>query len=529
MADAPKGLKLSDIRNYFSALSYKERCAVAARATMVLFCWLIMFVMSKKLSINEYQLFLSVISLFGMGLFFNSVLFLIFYWAIFLPLTLDLHLFLAYGLSLHSFGKQLFAILCDTNKIEIIEYLPKITFFEWISVISMFSASVCVLLFKPQPIKIPKEWKRTIFFVLFAVYPLTYIAHIYPIIQSKFSAEENELIAKALAFHFNPAKQNKADTVVVLIGESHRQEEFGPAFDKYASEFQSLYRFSDMISPFAGTLNTVPIILSRKKGDNAHNFFYEKSLFSLFEEAGYSTYFVQYTEISSELNKLSFIYREANHFVKYENKEKKEATDEGIYSVLEDILNNGERKKLIVIKMIGVHIDFIRRYPDPNISSLQRFWFALKSRTKEREMYHYNKAISYSAGVIANIMKKIEKRPEPSLLFFSSDHGICIFDKGSFQLPPNCRNAFHIPAMILLNPALSAITSQQAKNNLDCNQDKPLTEEYDFETIAALAGISYPTADKQYELTGQCDPLHGKKRLVSTGSIKEKRTFYEDL
>ena len=267
------------------------------------------------------------------------------------------------------------------------------------------------------------------------------------------------------------------------------------------------------------------MILSRKKADNRSDFFYEKSLFSLFKEAGYSTYFVHYTKTSSEKNALGIVYTEAEHFIQYAS-DTIATTDEGIAKVLDDLLENGEKKKLIVIKMMGVHIDFRRRYPNSD-SGLDAF----KVKTREDEMRHYLKAIAYSAGIVAGVMERVEKRPEPSMLLFSSDHGICIFDNGTFHLPANCQNAFHVPSMILLNPALTKATSNEAKENLACNRDKPLTEEYYFETVAALAGISYPAADPNYDLTRICDPLKGKKRPVfATSSVLTTDfSFYEDL
>jgi len=357
-------------------------------------------------------------------------------------------------------------------------------------------------------------------------YPFGSLFQLTPVIESKLSKEQKEVLARAEAFQFNPdIVPAKAGTVVVLIGETHRQKEFGQAFDKYASGFQNLYRFSDMTSLFAGTLNGVPTILSRKKSADDFNYFYEKSLFSLFKEAGYSTYFVHYTKTALEKNQLSLIYNEAEHFIKYVKKITP-AADESILPVLEKIFAGSEKKKMIVIKMVGAHINFSDRYPDADFSSFRRFVSSVMPKTQEREMYHYNKAISYSVGVIAKIMEKVEKRSEPALLFFASDHGICIFDKGAFHIPATCQNAFHVPAMFLLNPALSAITPKREKELLACNADKPLTAEYDFETIASLAGVSYPAADKRYDLTKRCDPLHGKKRPVHTAG---KNYFYEDL
>ena len=67
-----------------------------------------------------------------------------------------------------------------------------------------------------------------------------------------------------------------------------------------ASRFKNLYLFSDMTSPYAGTLNAILVVLFRQKATDYFNYFYEKSIFSLFEEVGYSTYFVHYTGTALE-------------------------------------------------------------------------------------------------------------------------------------------------------------------------------------------------------------------------------------
>ncbi len=525
MPENRKKLTLRDVKGFFSSLSVKERCGIAARSFLFLFCSVLISLRFKEFGVDDDEFCFSIIVLFGFSFLLSPSFFIILYLPFLALLFLDFHLFRTYGLSVSSFGPQIFAVLLDTNKAEVLEYMTRISLFEWMLLTTVFVALTSAFFYKRKATILPEKQRMLVLFVLCVLYPFTYTAHFYPLIRSVSASKNNESLAKSKMFRFNPAKdKTKADTVVVLIGESHRQSEFAPVFDRYADKFQTLYRFSDMISPFPGTLKAVPMILSRKKVTDEQNFFYERSLFSLFREAGYETYFLHYIEMYTESH-LSFIYREAGRFIKYAGKITP-TTDEGILPVLNDILTDKNQKKLIVIKMIGVHINFVSRYPDPETSAFRRLMMELKPKTKEREMFHYKKAIAYSAGIIEKIMETVEKRPEPSLLLFSSDHGICIFDKGFFHLPATCRNAFHIPAMILLNPALSAATSQQAKDNLSCNQDKPLTEEYDFETIASLAGISYPSADARYDLTKRCFYPDGKKRRIVVG---EEKTFYEDL
>ena len=468
------------LKSYFFSLNSKERFSLGIRILLLLSYSAILMVMRCDIGLTIYDTYITIIGMIAAALFFGPVLFSIVFCPLVLILAIETHLFFTYGYSLLSFGAQLGRLISDTNKAEILEYIPKLG--------------------------MPEVTMRLMFL-------------------SIFSSERADILAKVNAFHFFPYKQKtKADTVVLLIGESHRQAEFSPAFDKYAGRFPFLYRFSDMISQYPGTIDSIPMILSRKKATDHMPFFHEKSIFSLFKEAGYETYFVHYVNTSSEKNELSLIYREADNFIQYEKNITAE-TDKKILPVLDEILSKPAAKKLIVIKMIGAHVSFANRYPRSN-AFFKNVIAAFKKPTKEKELYHYNNAISYSAEIIADIMTKINNRKEPSLLFFSSDHGICIFDKGSFHLPPNCQNAFHIPAMILLNPALNKITKQTAKDNLACNTDKPLTEEYDFETIATLAGITYPAADKKYDLTQHCNPLKGKKRPVY---FINETALYEDL
>lgn len=520
------GEKAQKIKRFFSEFSFKEKCAVIFRILMVLLCLIALFVMRKKININGNEQVFAILFFTGAVFFFRPLFFLLFYWPFFLLLILDVHLFRTYGLSFSSVGVWIFSILGDTNKQEVVEYLARVRWSEWLSLLSAIVCSIGVFLCAQKKIPVSAYWRRMVIFVLLLTYAFGYMMRTYPVIASQISSERREILKKAASFKFNPEKEgHKADTVVVLIGESHRQAEFAPAFEKYVSSFKNLYLFKDVASTYPGTLRSVPMILSRKKASDYSEFFHEKSIFSLFKEAGYETYFVHYSKIASEKNALGVIYTEADNFIQYSS-ETVATTDEEVAKVLDNLLKNEKKKKLIVIKMIGLHIDFRNRYPndEPKLD-------AFKARTKEGEMRFYRNAISYSAGIIADIMKRIEQRSEPSLLLFSSDHGICIFDKGYFHLPATCQNAFHVPAMILMNSSLARVTSDEAKKMLSCNRDKPLTEEFYFETIASLSGVSYPSANNNYDLTRVCNPLNGKKRPVFSSSsvLTKEALFYEDL
>ena len=277
-------------------------------------------------------------------------------------------------------------------------------------------------------------------------------------------------------------------------------------------------------------------------------FFSEKSLFTLFEEAGYETYFLHYTDSSNitEKNKLSFVYNDARHFINFASPDDA-FHDIRIHNELNKILENDKRKKLIVIKMVGVHIDFQHRYPKeydirkPSLkeeASKSKLWNNIRSvfkispppltlpENKQAALNTYKNAMDYSVEIIKTLLDLSKQQKEATLTMFGSDHGICIFEKGTFQLPPNCQEAFHIPVLFHLNPALRKNSDSEKLKTLSCNIDKPLTQEYLFETIASLAGISYPAANKEYDLTAKCHPSSVKRKI---GTFKGAPAVYEDL
>ncbi len=483
-----------------------------------------------------------IISVFciSISFFFGPVLFLTTHIPLFILAVADLHLKRMYQLSVFEAAPWISMFILDANASEIQEYLPKISMTEYalLACVPLFSALVWS--YHPQK-KLSKLW----YIIFWFAFLTSYLSHLYPTASVFLSSNGKNILNAHKEFKFNPsASETAAHNVIIIIGESHRYSEFHEAFQKYRKEFNDLYSFDNMISLYANTMNSVPLILSRKKFQNTSFYFPEKSLFSLFEEAGYKTYFLHYTDSSdiTEKNNLTFIYRDANNFVNFSSK-KDSLHDIRIYDALNDILTNDHHKKLIVIKMIGIHVDFRYRYPaayDTRKPSLKKnikkrtfgskiqslFEMPLSPKDREKVLNTYKNAMDYSVEIIRSLFDLVQKQPESSLAFFSSDHGICIFEKGTLLLPPNCKEAFHIPMMFNLNPELRKNTVPEKIKNLSCNTRKSLSQEYVFETIVSLAGISYPTANKSFDLTAECIPDSGKRTVQK---IPGDRSFYEDL
>lgn len=519
-----------------------KKAAFYLRITFIAILFLLLSVSKIKTMIPLETYILSVSCVF-ISFFFGPTLFLITNIPLLVLEVVDFHLRRMYQLSIFDAAPWISMLILDTNKDEIQEYLLRLNIFEYATMVFIFISIIFARFYRPDK-KIPKS----VYLVFWLSFPLSQISCIYPTIAFFSDHSEKETLNAIKNFKFNPSISDKAaHNVIVIIGETHRYDEFQSSFQKYEKDFSSLYNFKDVISNYANTMNAVPTILSRKKFTDKSGYFSEKSLFSLFKEAGYDTYFLHYTNTSNitERNKLSFIYNDAQNFINFASPDDN-LHDIRIFNELNKILTTNKRKKLIVVKMIGVHIDFQYRYPmtyDVRKPSLKqpdegsRFWSKIKSvfklsppavvlpENKEAALNTYKNAMDYSVEIIDSLFGLAKKQPEATLTMFSSDHGICLFEKGHFQLPPDCREAFHVPVLFHLNQSLRKSSDSQKLKQLSCNSDKPLTQEYLFETLISLAGISYPTADKKYDLTNRCNPLTSKRSV----DISQKMMFYEDL
>lgn len=541
--------------NFFQALSFKEKFSFCSRIFFTCLCAALILAMKNKVHISTEHTYASLFCLLAASIGFGRVPFLIIHVTYMVLLIFDMHLNRAYGLSVFSMSVQMTALLLDTNKTEIIEYLSKINMREFLLLFFVPAISACCLFYKP-----PFKFSKWVYVLTFIAFPFSYAEHLLPAVAYHVFQNETDTITAARKFKFSPVLNARhADTVVFLIGESHRHDIFKPAFAKYAPAYKNLYYFDDMISLYPSTMKAIPMILSRKRMENRdEKFFKEKSLFSLFEEAGYNTYFLHYVDNADERNHLNFIYNEALHFINFYPPESTEMHDSFIGPELKKILQNDKGKKLIVIKMIGVHDSFEKRHPDDfdthkpslekdnlvekdslflsaykkikaSLSAVEIEYQKLSIENKEAVMNSYKNAMDYSVSVINGLMEQVKAEKSPALFLFSSDHGICIFEKGSFQLPPECQQAYHIPAMIYLNPALAARVPQKAKDMLACNEEQALTQEYLFETAATLSGISHPAAKTGYDLTRRCAPLKGQTRQVNTMRPDRLLSTYENL
>ncbi len=359
--------------------------------------------------------------------------------------------------------------------------------------------------------------------LLFCCIPLrVYLLPVSTFLKEHSSFSNRSVLNEHARFRFHAsARDDSAHTVLLLIGETHRYEAFWDAFP--TKKFPNLISFQNMISLYPNTIPSLRLLLSRKKFGYASPYFHEKSIFSLFREAGYSTYFLSY--LPKDDGTHAFLAKDAGHYINYASD--KTPDDKDMLPYLKKILKN-KSKKLIVIKMIGVHFHFEDRYPPeydlrrPSFRSRK----GLKAHAENKEILlnTYKNAMDYSVSLIVRAAEEINRLAEPAFMLFSSDHGFCIFDRELYGFP-DCKEGYHIPYFIMANASYAGASSKS--ENLRKKSRLPLTQEYTFETAASLAGIHYPSADPRYDLTVRDNPVLPLKRPVKTFSVVP--VYYEDL
>lgn len=134
------------LKSYFFSLNSKERFSLGIRILLLLSYSAILMVMRCDIGLTIYDTYITIIGMIAAALFFGPVLFSIVFCPLVLILAIETHLFFTYGYSLLSFGAQLGRLISDTNKAEILEYIPKLGMPE-VTMLALFVLYACPVCF----------------------------------------------------------------------------------------------------------------------------------------------------------------------------------------------------------------------------------------------------------------------------------------------------------------------------------------------------------------------------------------------
>ncbi|MBT8393882.1 MAG: sulfatase-like hydrolase/transferase [Bacteroidia bacterium] len=303
------------------------------------------------------------------------------------------------------------------------------------------------------------------------------------------------------------------EVMVIVLGESTNRSHmqlynYNKPTTPYLSKLKdSLFVYDDVISTDVQTFKSIPKMLTSlstfSNGQGVTN------IVEVFNKAGFSTYWLSNQRpISFHDNAISKIASNSSYFKFYNHKIDKhtDTYDEIIIPKYRSILKE-KGKKLIVLRLIGTHFDYEKRYPE----TFAKF-FPTKKSKKETVINHYDNAILYNDFILKSIIELLNETNNKSALIYLSDHGENVYDEGDFfgRTEANLtKGMLDIPFIVWTSKNFALPKDFEYKPNR-----KFMTDNL-YESIGHLFGVKHIGMDFSKSLFS--NTFEERKRVVVTG------------
>jgi heptose-I-phosphate ethanolaminephosphotransferase len=235
--------------------------------------------------------------------------------------------------------------------------------------------------------------------------------------------------------------QQNEGVYVLILGESTARSHMGlygyerqttPRLDSMSN---SLWRFNDVISPNAHTIESITKMLTLGNYENL-DLIPKGSIIQLANAAGFKTFWLSNQRpVGINESLVTKIARSASEvkFTTTMHGRHNRILDQALLPELDAILKTStQQPKFIIVHLAGTHMLYENRYPEDE----QEFWdtpnIAYTSEDNFRIVNHYDNAILYTDFIIHDIIKKIEALKTKSTVLYLSDHGEELFQDADF-------------------------------------------------------------------------------------------------
>ncbi len=339
-----------------------------------------------------------------------------------------------------------------------------------------------------------------------ATYPLNMLIAVNEFVKQKQAVAD---IAESTALFKFSARQTdipaQRQIYVLVIGETLRPDRlqlngYNRATTPRLSGTKNVISYTNMVSPWAWTRMSVPVILSRKSATDQRYFPTETSVVAAFKEAGFSTAWLSTQSPLGVHDSSIALHASEAEQVQYLNPvgyKKEGFYDDILLPAFERVLQQNEQKQLIVLHTLGSHFSYADRYP-------QAFDLFTPSGKGQSISMHdqnskvllnnaYDNSVAYTDFILFNLIKQLEQSQSISGLFYVSDHGENIFD-GQCNKSGHGHNTErdYRVASILWTSELYNLQYPQKKSLAEQRREQPLITTNVFHSFLDLAGIEYP-------------------------------------
>ena len=318
----------------------------------------------------------------------------------------------------------------------------------------------------------------------------------------RFGAQQRPMLAKA-----STALQRQVH--VLVIGETGRPDRW--QLNGYERETTprlsgqgNLVSFSNVVSPWAWTRMSVPVIVTRKPGTDTRPFFAERSVVAAFREAGFRTYWLStQSPLGPHDSSIALHAHEAHEtrFLNPANYMRRGALDGDLLAPLAEVLARGEPRQFIVLHTLGGHYNYSHRYP-PEFDHFKPSLLghpnpSLQDRSQKLEMNNaYDNSVRYTDHVLAEVIGMLEKTGQLASLFYVADHGENLFD-GDCPQSGHGRNTerdFRVASMFWYSDEYARRFPAKVKNARR-HADAPLSTMAVFPSLLDAADVGFSGED----------------------------------
>lgn len=300
---------------------------------------------------------------------------------------------------------------------------------------------------------------------------------------------------------------------LLIIGESARYDHwringYSRNTSPKLSKRENLLSFSNAASGGFITEFAAPLMVTGVGADNFDKHFQQKSIVSLFKEAGFNTYW-----LSNQVDQghIKVHIEEADN--KYLNLSDSKAIknvhrDMELVGVLKKVLGESGTKKFIVIHTAGSHYDYSVRYPD-EFDFFKPSNKTIYSRSADKAFKNvlinsYDNTIRYSDVVIDSIISLVSKQNALASVTYMSDHGENLFDDNrnlsQHAYPVPSKYIAHVPFFVWYSPILKN-TFPNKIDNLMKHVNSKISSENIIHTLSSMSGLTYPLQDSLKNIT----------------------------
>lgn len=321
----------------------------------------------------------------------------------------------------------------------------------------------------------------------------------------------------------NVSSDNEQEELaVVIIGESttrhhmslyNYSRETTPLLDSRKNE---LMVYTDVISPHTHTIYSLEKVLTLANHEHPE---LKKagSVLQLMNKAGFDTYWISnQNPIGIDETLVTSIAKSATntYFINTKSWETATPYDDQVLFPLKRILTKREKKKFIILHLMGTHASYSQRYSP----EFDRFRDTPSTIFKSRQAFEvinaYDNAVLYNDYVVNSVIDLVKQQKQPAYVVYFSDHGEEVYETksmGSHQEDNGTKPMYDIPFVLWLSDKYK----QQDSKHQYVTDRKYMTDDLIY-TLADLSNVRF----KEFDAT---------RSLVNPGFSPRERYIGKDL